>query len=67
MKKLICSFVCLILLSSGAFAAENYYAKNKMPEGTFKKSHTGKIIQYDKNGKKIGVYKQQQGRYVRVK
>ena len=27
------------------------------PQGTFKKSMSGKIIQYDKNGKKVGVYK----------
>lgn len=37
------------------------------PQGTFKKTRSGKIVQYDKKGKKIGVYKLQSGTLVRVK
>ena len=37
------------------------------PAGTFKKARNGTIVQYDKNGKKIGVYKIKNGKYVQVK
>ena len=38
-----------------------------MPQGTFKKQKNGTIVQYDKNGKKIGKYKLDNGRYYRLK
>lgn len=38
----------------------------KMPQGTFKKTRSGKIVQYN-NGKKIGVYKLNNGNLVRIK
>ena len=48
----------LIIFSCSAFAEEVYVKKiGGYPQGTFKKARNGKIIQYDKNGKKIGVYK----------
>ena len=37
---------------------------NKYPQGTFVKSRSGKIIQSDKNGKKIGEYKLNSERYI---
>ena len=52
-------FVILILLTFAlcVYADEQYVKKyNNYPQGTFKKSRNGKIIQYDKNGKKVGVY-----------
>ena len=38
-----------------------------MKQGSFKKNWHGNIVQYDKNGKKIGEYKFNKGKYVRVK
>ncbi len=38
-----------------------------MPEGTFKKKKNGIIVQYDKNGKKIGEYKVGPGTYIKIK
>lgn len=56
MKKFLAFFV-LLLFSTSAFANDNYTQRyNGYPQGTFKKSKSGKIIQYDKNGKKVGVY-----------
>ncbi len=40
---------------------------NNLPQGTFKKQKDGTIVQYDKNGKKIGKYKLDSGRYYRFK
>ena len=37
------------------------------PEGSFKKSRNGKIIQYDKNGKKVGVYNLKSGKSTKRK
>ena len=36
-------------------------------KGTFKKTRSGKIVQYDNKGKKMGVYKLNNGSLVRVK
>lgn len=60
--------VILILLSFVCTSfAEELPAKrySGYPQGTFKKSWNGKIIQYDKTGKKVGVYKINTKRYKR--
>ena len=40
---------------------------NTLPSGTFKKKFNGDFVQYDKNGKKLGVYKMSKGKLVKVK
>ena len=52
-------FALLILLTfvSNVYADEFAARRHaSYPQGTFKKSRSGKILQYDKNGKKIGEY-----------
>lgn len=69
MKKFL-TVLCLLLFASASYAEiSNLPAKkfNNMPEGTFKKQKNGTIVQYDKNGKKIGKYKLDNGRYYRLK
>lgn len=56
------SFIC-----SNVYANSGEIKMRKMPQGTFKKTITGKIVQYDKNGKKIGSYKIKNGRYYKIK
>lgn len=69
MKKFL--VLLLIMLIPTVFAQVPNQApalkKELLPQGTFKKKHNGDIVQYDKNGKKIGVYKMQYGKMVRVK
>ena len=53
-------FVILVFLFFTCQVNAELHAEKRYsgyPQGTFKKSMTGKIIQYDKNGKKVGVYK----------
>ena len=53
-------FVILILFFFACHVNAELKAERRYggyPQGTFKKSMAGKIIQYDKNGKKVGVYK----------
>ena len=59
--------ICLVSFLCNVYANSAESRIRKMPEGTFKKSFTGKIIQYDKNGKKIGSYKLKNGRYYKIK
>lgn len=64
------SFVILILFLFilSAYADESYTRRySGYPEGTFKKSITGKIVQYDNNGKKVGVYNLNSKRFVKTK
>lgn len=62
----------LVILTLFAFVSTTFAAlperkiKN-LPEGTFKKTRSGAIVQYDKNGKKVGVYKLNSGKYVKTK
>ena len=61
-------FAVLILLSfvCSSYAEETYTKKYKgYPQGTFKKAKNGSIVQYDKNGKKVGVYKNYTRKYVK--
>ena len=39
----------------------------KTGNGTFKKKRGGDIVHYDKNGKKVGVYKSVGRRYIKIK
>ena len=61
--------ICIVLLFiSSVFADETYVRRyNGYPQGTFKMSRNGSIIQYDKQGKKVGVYKTNQKRYKKIK
>lgn len=65
MRKLFVVLTLLIFMSV-VFADENYTRRySGYPEGVFKKSRNGKIVQYDNNGKKIGVYNIGSGKYVK--
>ncbi len=68
MRKLI---VLLLILSfiPTVIAAQNLQYKHKaaMPQGTFKKKRDGSIVQYDKQGRKIGTYKFENGSYKKIK
>ena len=66
MKNFLIIFVSLVLISP-VFADTYQQIKNSSPEGVFKKTRNGEIVQRDKNGKKIGVYKKINGRYVKIK
>ena len=55
------------MFATTALAAIPVRELKNPPQGTFKKTRSGKIVQYDKKGKKIGVYKLKSGNLVRVK
>lgn len=55
MKKLLILGI-IITFASTAFAELPERKFKNLPEGTFRKTRSGKIVQYDKNGKKVGVY-----------
>jgi len=67
MKNLCLFLVISSLYCLSVFAEPQQNRINNFPQGTFKKTHNGKYIQYDKNGKKIGIYKISNGRYIKVK
>ena len=67
MNKLLATLLIIFICSTNAFAEARTKYLKKAPDGIFKKTITGKIIQYDKNGKKIGVYKNENGRFVKIK
>ena len=60
-------FVFLIMLSFSATAFAATSMRENLPKGTFKKTRSGKIVQYDYHGKKIGIYKMNNGKYVKAK
>ena len=66
MKKILILSV-LLSFSLSVYAELPQTRINSLPQGTFKKKRNGQIIQYDKNGKKLGIYKISSGRYVKVK
>ncbi len=66
MKKFFVIFLLLAFISP-VWAELNTKKINNTPEGVFRKTRNGEIAQYDKKGKKIGVYKVVNGRYIRVK
>ena len=66
MKQLLC-IICLCALVGNVYADQLTHNYNKQTQGTFKKKKDGSIVQYDNKGKKIGVYKNFGGRFVKVK
>lgn len=67
MKKFYILFIILCFSISVNAEIAQHKTHSNLPQGTFKKNRSGKIIQYDNNGKKIGVYKIPNGRYIKVK
>ena len=65
MKKLI--VLIIISLFVPAVIAEQTVKNKNLPSGIFKKKHNGCYVQYDNNGKKLGVYKITKGKLVKVK
>lgn len=61
------AFLCVVFLSMSVVSTLPENRISKMPEGVFKKTRSGKIVQYNNNGKKIGEYKISNGRYVKTK
>ena len=66
MKK-ICVLFVILSFSLSVYAELPQTNLNNLPQGTFKKNRKGQYVQYDKNGKKVGIYKIPNGRYVKVK
>lgn len=60
---LIILFCCVITV----FAETDIKANANFPQGIFKKKRNGDIIQYSTKGKKIGIYKVSNGKYVKIK
>ncbi len=68
MKRLFALLVIMFFISGMVFAEDTYIKKYAgYPQGTFKKTRSGQIVQYDKNGKKIGVYKPSVRKYKKIK
>ena len=66
MKKLAVLFIILIF-SLSVYAKTSVKRVNKYPQGVFKKSWNGDIIQYDIKGRKTGIYKIKNGNAVKIK
>jgi len=66
MKKLLVIFLSVLLISP-VWADFETKKANNLPEGVFRKTRSGEYAQYDKKGKKIGVYKIINGRFTKVK
>ncbi len=66
MKKLISLLVILFFGVAEVNAVINSI-KPETPQGTFKKRRDGTFVNYDNNGKKLGVYKVYKGKLVRIK
>ena len=64
-KKVIILLLSFFVCSSAM--ADYVLNRANMPQGTFKKKRNGTIVQYDKKGKKIGVYKLSRGTYIKIK
>lgn len=60
--------VLIMLLITSAVNAKVAKTKvNALPQGVFKKSWNGDIVQYDNNGKKAHTYKMKNGKVVKIK
>ena len=66
MRKVLVLITFFAFIST-AFAGLPERKLKNLPEGTFKKTRNGTIVQYDKNGKKVGIYKLNSGKYVKTK
>jgi len=67
MKRILISLIMLSFVCVSALAELPQNKHTNYPQGTFKKNKSGQIIQYDKNGKKLGVYKVTNKRYLKTK
>lgn len=66
MKRLLVVLMLLLLtFEAGAKVPESKV--KDLPQGVFKKSWNGNIIQYDANGKKTHTYKMKNGKIARIK
>lgn len=63
MKKIIAILVLICFVLPGWAVIP----KKNLPSGTFKKKKDGTIVQYNDKGKKIGIYKLENGSYKKVK
>ena len=66
MKKFLL-IICIITFIGSSYAASTNKDYGSYGQGTFKKKSNGTIVQYDKRGKKIGTFKQINGKFVKVK
>ena len=61
------AIILLLLLTVTADAKVPAAKANNLPQGVFKKSWNGNIVQYDTNGKKTHTYKMKNGKIARIK
>lgn len=66
MKRLLVVLI-IILLPSTVSAKVPQTKVNALPQGVFKKTWNGDIVQYDNNGKKAHTYKMKNGKVVKIK
>ena len=66
MKKLIAILLVFCMVPS-VYAVPELKKRPNLPQGTFKKKKNGDVIQLDSKGKKIGIYRVKNGKYVKVK
>lgn len=66
MKKFLVIFLSLIMVLP-VYAELAAKKTSNLPDGVFKKTRKGEIVRYDNQGKKIGVYKVINGRFIKVK
>ncbi len=60
-------FVALLIIMYFVLPAFAVIPKKNLPHGTFRKKRNGTIVQYNDKGKKIGIYKLENGNYKKVK
>lgn len=66
MKKILLIFV-LLFFSISAFSFPFAKDNGDYTSGSFKRNKKGEFVQYNKKGKKIGVYKIINGKFVKIK
>ena len=66
MKRLVLYLVLFSILTP-VYADIKVEKAALMPEGVYRRTANGSIVQYNTKGKKIGVYKIKNGKYVKIK
>lgn len=66
MKKFLIIFLSIVLVSP-VFADTTLKKTGSIPDGVFRKKKNGDFVQIDKNGRKIGIYRIVNGRFIKVK
>ena len=61
------TLICILCTAATVLAEIPANKIKNPPSGTFKKMRNGDFVQYDKNGKKIGIYKINNGKLYRKK